>query len=216
MSKEKILPDLPPTPSETLAGWKKLREAIDKKDWDGARSALEAMGLSPKLVPVFSTALIEEKELATVEAAGEDKGELFTKLSTKLKFYIAAAPQASSLSEAEKLAEQIEKTRNEANKTLIACEAGRRAQKMRKHLKNWIPQLWGLEAITSEHSGHLSGGLLPTKTAKAAGEIKGMKRIDLYVANSWRDFDLPAGETPRRKYNTFAPSNNPLFPQKGI
>jgi hypothetical protein len=216
MSKEKIIPEsaLPLTPSESPAGWKKLREALDKKDWDGARSALEAMALSPKLVPMLAAAVAEERELGEIEAAGVGQDKKFEELSAKLKYFLSVIPKSAD--DAEKTSDKIAELKTQCDAALVARDAARRAHRMREHLKNWIPQLWGLPTIDGEHSGHLSGGLLPPKTFKAASDIKGMRQIDLFVSNSWRDFDLPVGEQSRRKYSTFAPSNNPLFPQKGI
>jgi hypothetical protein len=212
MSKEKSLPEsaLPPIPSESPAGWKKLREALDKSDWSKAGAELESMGLSKKLVPMLSVALIEERELGEIETAGEGKGELFTKLSTKLRYLISVIPKNAN--DVEKTSDKISQLKTDCNSALVARDAARRAQKMRKHLKNWIPQLWGLEAITSEHSGHLSGGILPPKTAKVASEVKGQRPINLYAVNSWRFVDKEISEFPRRKYFTNFTPVQPVIP----
>jgi len=213
MSKEKIIPEcaLPLTPTESPAGWKKLREAIDKNDWDGARSALEAMGLSPKLVPVFLAAISEEAELAAVEKAGEGKGELFSQLSGKLKFYLSTT--VKSINESEKITAQIEKTQADATLALIAHEAAKKAARYRQYFHTWLPGLFGLPPVENpRHSGALSGFAIPPKLFQAGTAIKGQRRINFYEFNSWRTFDESAGETPRRKYSTFGaqPATNPI------
>jgi hypothetical protein len=214
MSKEKTLPEstVPPTPSETPAGWEKLRKHLEAGDWTKCEADLTAMGLSPKLKNLFATALQEERELAAVEKASEGMAEKFSQLSAKLKYFLSAVPKG--IDDAEKINNKISELRIECNSALVAREAGQRAHRMREHLKNWVGELFGLEPITSVHSGHLSGGVLPPKTCAEAAAIKGQRAINLYVTNSWRDFDLPVGEQKRRHYQTFAPSN-PLFSQKG-
>jgi hypothetical protein len=212
MSKEKLSTDnLPPEQKESPEAWARLRKHLEAGDWTKCEADLTAMGLSPKLKNLFATAVAEERELGEIEAAGEGMAEKFETLSAKLRYLLTVTPK--DISEVEKIGDKISELRIECNSALVARDAARRAQKMRRHLHNWVGELFGLEPINGEHSGHLSGGVLPTKTYAAAVAIKGQRRIDLYVANSWRDFDLPAGETPRRKYSTFAPSN-PLF-QKG-
>jgi hypothetical protein len=212
MSKAETLStdNLPPVAAETPAGWEKLRKHLDAGDWAKAGGDLESMGLSKKLVPVFSTAVSEEKELSEIEATGEGQDKKFEELSAKLKYFLSVSPKNAN--DVEKTSDKIAELKTQCDAALVARDAARRAHRMREHLKNWIPQLWGLEAITSENSGHLSGGLPPPKTFKAASEVKGQRPIDLYVANSWRTFDESAGETPRRKYSTFGaqPATNPI------
>jgi hypothetical protein len=201
---------LPPVAAETPAGWEKLRKHLDAGDWVKAGADLEAMALSKKLVQLFSTALAEEKELAEIEAAGTNMDKRFEELSAKLRYFLSVIPKSAD--DAEKTSDKISQLKTDCNSALVARDAARRAHRMRRHLHNWIPQLFGLEPIDGEHSGHLSGGILPPKTFAAAAAIKGMRPINLYKTNSWRDFDLPVGETPRRKYSTFGaqPATNPI------
>jgi hypothetical protein len=212
MSKEKLSTDnLPPEQKESPEAWARLRKHLEAGDWTKCEADLTAMGLSPKLKNLFATAVAEERELGEIEAAGEGMAEKFEKLSGKLKFYMAAT--VKSLDECEKIAAQIKKTQADATLALIACEAAKKAARYRQYFHTWLPGLFGLPPVENpQHSGALSGFAIPPKLFQAGTAIKGQRRINFYEFNSWRDFDAPAGETPRRKYSTFGaqPATNPI------
>jgi hypothetical protein len=211
MSKDETNSALPPEQKETPELWQKLREQLQGEQWDKAGLTLTKMGLSPKLVSLFAVALQEEAELNKIVAAGEGMAEKFEKLSGKLKFYMAAT--VKSLDECEKIAAQIKKTQADATLALIACEAAKKAARYRQYFHTWLPGLFGLPPVENpQHSGALSGFAIPPKLFQAGTAIKGQRRINFYEFNSWRDFDAPAGETPRRKYSTFGaqPATNPI------
>jgi hypothetical protein len=198
--------NLPPPPVESPEGWTKLRKDFTAANWPKCEADFESMNLSKKLVPLFATALQEEKELATTIDAGQGMEEKHAALKTKLNFLTTSTPK--NLDEAEKISSQVEKLKTECNAAIVTYEKSQTAIPKRRHLRTWIPELFDEKPIDKKYAGALSSCIPPPKTFEEASKLK----IDVYRLSSWRDLDKPQAEQ-RRQHTTFAPSN-PLF-QKG-
>jgi len=158
------------------------------------------------LAPLLLTAYRESVELEAIVAAGEGQAVIAAAAQRELRTVYAVVSAASTPEQARQLLAQREQLEKQYNTASQLAEAAIRAAGGLCHLRNWMPELFGLENWTRERdelgriksgSGRLTVTICPTKTMEAASTLS----INPYSPDSWKN--LPRAEpAPRRRFRT--------------
>ena len=204
----------PPTPDQEAGLWMELRTLLDTlvaraatpADRLAADALVRRIGLDPVLNPLFLTALREAHELESIVLAGTGKADEAERIRRELASYGNLAP-ASDVAANRVVAQEKERLSSAWLTTNRLGEAATRAAGGLAHLRNWLPELFGLPDWCKERdsqnriasgAGRLGCTICPDRTSQAAGELG----VNPYLADSWRQLRRPEPAGPRRRFRS--------------